>query len=73
MSKKYEKTVFYPYDARALAVEYLKRNDKELTPEEYISEILKLEETYKIRLETMSDNSFDILLALKGEEDVKAY
>lgn len=68
MSKKYEKTVFYPYDARALAVEYLKRNDKELTPEEYISEILKLEETYKICLKKMSNNSCNFLDTVKKEK-----
>ncbi|WGM13792.1 hypothetical protein QE197_25110 (plasmid) [Arsenophonus nasoniae] len=51
-----------------MAVEYLKRNDKELTPEEYISEILKLEETYKIRLETMSDNSCNFLDTVKKEK-----
>ncbi|WP_334472319.1 hypothetical protein [Arsenophonus sp. PmNCSU2021_1] len=68
MSKKYEKIGFYPYDARALAVEYLKRSDKEFTPEEYINEILKFEETYKICLEKMSNNSCNFLNTLNDEK-----
>lgn len=39
------------YDARGLAVEYLRRSDKALTAGEYLIEVLQLELAYKTYME----------------------
>ncbi|NRN27885.1 YdiH family protein [Photorhabdus heterorhabditis] len=40
------------YDARALAVEYLRRNKEELTPSEYLVKVLEIEKAYSTYMET---------------------
>ncbi|MDR5615555.1 MULTISPECIES: hypothetical protein [unclassified Arsenophonus] len=69
MSNKNEKFVCYKYDARALAVEYLRRCDKKFTPEEYLIEVLKLEDVYQKIIEDAGSKKSLAIWKKLGQKD----
>ncbi|WP_416778181.1 hypothetical protein ACNFJN_08295 [Xenorhabdus budapestensis] len=56
------------YDARALAVEYMRRNKDKLTAGEYLVKVLELERTYATYIESKESEKVMDTWATLGRE-----
>ncbi|MBC8946809.1 hypothetical protein [Xenorhabdus indica] len=56
------------YDARALAVEYLRRNKEELSADEYLVKMLEIEKAYSTYLEESESQKMLDTWATLGRE-----